>query len=106
MSDLFDSEHRVPTAWCTSRATDPVTSEEAAVRHEPRAASNAGKLLNMIRRINEPLTACELSVASGVERIETSRRLSDLHRRGFIAKGDIKVCAVKQVKMLTWKEIK
>ena len=105
MSDLFDSVHRVPTAWCNSRTTDPVSSTEAARRHEPRAASNAGILLRTIRHNDKPLTACELSIASGVERIETSRRLSDLHKRGFITKGEIKLCTVKQVKMLTWKVI-
>jgi len=102
MSDLFDSIHRVPTAWCTSRTTDPVSSVEAAMMHEPRASSNAGLILSAIRRMSKALTACELSVESGVERAETSRRLSDLHRKGFVKKGKMKVCSVKQSRMLTW----
>jgi len=112
MSDLFEDfatnmvdtyNRRVPSAWCTSRTTDPVTSTEAARRHNPRAASNAGILLSTIRHNDKSLTACELSIASGVERTETSRRLSDLCRRGLIEKGAIKVCSVKQRKMLTWR---
>lgn len=102
MSNFLNTLNRVPTAWCTSRTGDPVSSVEAARRHEPRASSNAGLILTAIRRISNPLTACELAVASGVERAETSRRLSDLHRKGFVKKGETKVCSVKQSRMLTW----
>ena len=114
MSDLFEDfsdnmtstyNRRVPIAWCASHRDDPVSSTDAAKRHEPRAASNAGLILSTIRSNDKALTACELSIASGVERIETSRRLSDLYKRGLIAKGEIKLCAVKEVKMLTWKAI-
>ena len=114
MSDLFEDfatnmvdtyNRRVPSAWCTSHRDDPASSTDAAKRHEPRAASNAGILLYTIRHNDKPLTACELSIASGVERTETSRRLSDLHKRGLITKGEIKLCSVKQVKMLTWKVV-
>ncbi len=101
----MSKSNRVPVAWCTARNSDPESSFEAAKRHEPRAASNAGLILAVIRRTSNKLTACELAIASGVDRTETSRRLSDLCRNGFIAKDEMKECSVKQRKMLTWRAI-
>lgn len=93
---------RAVEVHCQSRKTDPDTSREAARNHQPRANSNAGKILAVLKTLHAPPTAAELAVECGLEHVETQRRLSDLWSKGLVAKHSPRICLSKGTKMTTW----
>ncbi len=62
-----------------ARNTDPETSHVAAHEHRTsgRKASNQRRILEFVRQV-PGCTSIEISIATGIERHETSRRLADL----------------------------
>lgn len=98
-----------------SRATDPVTSHEAekAVTESGQRSRHAEIVLAVVRKHPQGLTYVELwhactkdEQADLGDAIELMRRLNDLVKRGDVAKGDIRMCAVKGSKMTTWRAAK
>tara|TARA_R110000824_G_scaffold144093_3_gene311923 strand:+ start:616 stop:969 length:354 start_codon:yes stop_codon:yes gene_type:complete len=85
-----------------SRATDPKTSHEAARKHQPKANSNARRVLDAVKKYPDS-TACELGQITGLGHIEAQRRLSDLARNFFVEKGNPKQCNIKTTRMMTWR---
>lgn len=85
------------------RKTDPVSSRLAAERSAKPAETNRQILLETVRK-HPGCTSVELSLLSGIERVETSRRLSDLFDdgKGPLCHGNIRKCNVKHTMMLTW----
>jgi hypothetical protein len=86
-----------------ARVSDPVTSHEAAERHKLRANTNARRVFDAVVSFPDS-TACELGEITALGHIEAQRRLSDLKRKGIVAQGEVKICNIKNSRMVTWKE--
>ena len=72
-----------------ARTTDPDTSKNAYLLHTPRKDSQAAKLLAMYKRKPTGLTADEAAERAGLLNVGYWKRVSDLHRDGFIQDTDI-----------------
>lgn len=84
-----------------ARATDPVTSKEAADRAEAFAESQSERVLRAV--VEKPgLTACEIAERCGLDRHAVSRRLPELRRDGKIESGKERLCTVKHTRQMTW----
>jgi predicted HTH transcriptional regulator len=85
-----------------SRKNDPETSKLAAKKHELRAGSNAKRIYEYVKQFPDS-TAGELGEMTKLGQHETARRLSDLCRKGFIVKGESKLCSIKNSLMTAWR---
>jgi predicted HTH transcriptional regulator len=81
---------------------DPCTSIEAARIHKERAFTNMEVVLSKVKEYPYR-TAGELAVVCDLEKVETSRRLSDLKRQGVIVNGSSRKCTMRRTKMTTWR---
>lgn len=86
-----------------ARRTDPITSHLAAKKHRDsgKADCHAAIVLAEVRKIPGE-TSAELAQWSGLDRHEAARRLSDLERKGFVKKGDKRICRLRGSLMVTW----
>lgn len=64
-----------------ARKTDPSTSHDAAKRAERFADSHKGRILAALQ--NGPMTAKEISVATGLSVEQTARRLPEAQAQGL-----------------------
>lgn len=78
-----------------SRATDPVTSKVAAVKHATKADAHRAIILDELRR-NDGQTGHELGVATGLGQVECCRRLSELLRDELVTRCESdRPCKIK-----------
>jgi len=103
--ELSGDGHGMPQNY---RNSDPESSEQAAKHHEPKRGSNCAIILELFKR-HEFLTSLELwgwyrghLEENGIDRVELSRRLSDLGRMGQIEQGEVRVCRVSGKKLASW----
>lgn len=82
---------------------DPETSKIAAKKHKLKAGSHAQRVFEFVKQFPDS-TAGELGEMTGLGQHETARRLSDLFRKGFIVKGEPKLCSIKNSLMTAWRE--
>jgi predicted transcriptional regulator len=66
------------------RASDPVTSVEAAERAAKFATSHAGRILSALR-LHGALTAHEIGTRTGLTVVQVDRRLPELKESGCVA---------------------
>lgn len=65
-----------------ARRTDPISSHDAAVRAEPRAATHAGVILACIRQ-TPGLQARDIARATGIDAYIVRKRTADLRNWGY-----------------------
>lgn len=90
-------------AVARARASDPVTSHEAAERvtRSGKAGTHAATILEAIKDI-PGRTSAELAVATGLDRHEAARRCADLKRDGKVRQGEPRKCGVNKTQGITW----
>ncbi len=86
-----------------SRTTDPETSHEAE-RHMNDSGKRASHCQLVARWVElmPGSTAGELGELTGLGHHETQRRLSDLHNRGRVRRGERRQCNINLTQMMTW----
>lgn len=99
----MDALAHVSCASALSRATDPETSAEAARQVEASGAAGTHReiILAEVRRLSGQ-TSGEIASRTGIERHETSRRLSDLCRAGLVISGAPRRCNACGTRQMTW----
>lgn len=93
-----------------SHAHDPLTSHEAADRHERSGARQRNAdLVRQLAAANPGLTAIECWEAASQEvkailkePQEVRRRLTDLARNGAVQQGPARGCRVRGTRQVTW----
>jgi len=65
------------------RRTDPHSSAIAARRAEPKASSDGGIILALLRRRRGAMKAREIAEAVGIEAYTVRKRTADLRRAGY-----------------------
>ncbi len=99
MTDLFSAFDAPPIA----RSDDPETSHTAGENHTRSGARAAHMALILAAVIANPgSTSGELAVISGVERVETSRRLSDLNNSARVYSNGKRTCRECGTAMMLW----
>lgn len=88
----------------SSRATDPLTSRDAAERHEAIGAASCNRDRLLVEVCRGPgRTAAELCQRlDGIDPWESNRRLADLRNLGLVESRDPRACGVKGSKCMTW----
>jgi predicted HTH transcriptional regulator len=121
--DLFDgAKKRIPTGPCwgcsaptfkgeahfcrlgaAARATDPASSHQAALRATASGKADAHCHICLEAVIAVPgRTSAEIAKATGLERHEAARRLSDLKVRGLARQGEQRPCRTNGKLAVTW----
>ena len=103
MTNIVDTANKSFSGKLLSRTDDPETSKIAAKKHQLKAGSNAKRIYEYVKQFPDS-TAGELGEMTGLGQHETARRLSDLCRKGFIVKGEPKLCSIKNSLMTAWRE--
>jgi len=85
------------------RASDPSTSEAAALAAERTGSASAQReaCLAEVRR-TPGRTAAEIAARVGLERHAPSRRLPELREAGLVRNGEVRTCSEMGSKALTW----
>lgn len=122
--DLFDNSaaKRQPTGNCwgcnaptfrgephfckpgaSARSTDPASSHQAARRVTASGKADAHCQVCLEAVIAVPgRTSAEIAKATGLERHEAARRLSDLKARGLARQGEQRPCRTNGRMAVTW----
>lgn len=91
-SPSFYREHIEPRTL--TRATDPGTSQEAALHAVEHAADHCGRVLVALRRLGGTAGAEQIARACGLEPYQTRKRLADVERLGLAhPTGDTRITA-------------
>lgn len=90
-----------------ARATDPVTSYEAAdaVERSGKAKRQREICLEAVKQYPNH-TAAEIADLTGLERHVPSRRLPELREAGLVRNTGKRICTVTNNVSLTWEEVK
>lgn len=84
-----------------TRRTDLATSKDAAHLNREERLAHAAQILDYVRKCPGQCSS-EIAQSVQIERHETSRRLSDLERDGFVRKGQSRRSAVGLTLQSTW----
>ena len=86
-----------------ARNTDPSTSADAAARHiaSGNRDTHCAQVLAAVKQL-PGRTSAELSLASGIDRVECARRLADLRNQGLVVNGAKRICRAKGGLAVTW----
>lgn len=87
----------------SARTSDPVTSHEAASRHNESGAteSNKARILRFVKA-NPGLTSAEIAKRMGMDRVEVARRLPNLVDDGEVEQRAKRACTVGRGEAVTW----
>lgn len=89
--------HKAFPVHARARATDPMTSIDAAVNAEKFAGSHAGRIMAVLK--HGPLSAPGIGLLSGLTVVQIDRRTKELQAKGLIrTTGEVMLgCRVWQV---------
>ncbi len=84
-----------------ARASDPITSHEAAARNEPRRPNQIVQVAQLVRE-NPGHTSAELAYLCDRDRYMVARRLSDARDKNLVFPGTKKTCEINRGAAVTW----